>query len=487
MSAIFGQTQTLSQQNGPDVKLVIQGDEFYARYETPEGYTVVYDEMLGLYCYASLLDGEFVSTGFSIAKPAPAGLPLHLKEDGAIRNSKFDERFRNSRPPHLAATPIVETFGPNKGLLEGRQLNKGPVRGLTVLLNFQDVQTTIAADEVTAMLNGDNYTANGNYCSVREYYRLMSSGKLDYQNVVVGPITLSHKRDYYADVLVAEEALNQVVSMGIDLAQFDSKNEGVIDAVSFLYAGEVVYKDNLWPHNWYLDWKHGGYRTELYQISALGAKSSGLSIGTFCHESGHMLCRFPDLYDYGRRDGDFEQSAGIGFHCLMSAGNHNDHGRTPAPVCAYLRYLAGWCPKEVSLNKPAAVEARHGAYDTVYRYRLSRKNEYFLVENRSRLGLDAACPAEGLAVYHCDILGSNEHQAGSAMRHYQCAVLQADGRYDLETNANSGDAGDFFTMAQGTVLDADTTPSSRRWNGRPSGLRISDVSAPGEIIIFRVG
>lgn len=487
MSAIFGQTQTFSQQNGPDVKLVVQGDEYYARYETPKGYTTVYDEMLGLYCYASLVDGEFVSTGATIAGPAPGGLPLHLKEDGDIRNNKFDERFRNARPPHLASTAIVETFGPNKGLLEGRQLNEGVVRGLTILVNFQDVQTTITADEVSAMLNGNSYTTNGNYCSVREYYLLMSSGKLEYQNVVVGPITLSRKRNYYINVLLAEEALNQVVSMGIDLAQFDSKNEGILDAVSFLYAGEVVYKDNLWPHNWYLDWEHAGYRTNLYQISALGGASSDLTIGTFCHESGHMLCRFPDLYDYGRRDGDFEQSAGIGFHCLMSAGNHNNWGRTPAPISAYLRYLVGWCPKVISLNKPALIEAQHGAYDTAFLYRTPMANEYFLVENRSRLGLDAACPADGLAVYHCDILGSNEHQTGSAARHYQCAVLQADGRYDLETNANGGDGSDFFTMTPGTVLDADTRPSSRRWNGESSGLRISDVSAAGETITFRVG
>jgi M6 family metalloprotease-like protein len=487
MSAIFGQTQTFGQENGPDVQLIVQGDEFYARYETVGGYTAVYDEMLGLYCYASLSDGEFVSTGLSIAKPPPDGLPQHLKEDGDIRNNKFNERFRISRPPHLAATPIVETFGPNKGLLEGRQINKGIVRGLTVLVNFQDIQTSVTAEEVSDFLNGDNYTTNGNYCSVREYYRLMSSGKLDFQNIVVGPITLSQKRGYYINTLLAKEALNQVVDLGIDLAQFDSKNEGILDAVSFLYAGEVVYKDYLWPHNFYLDWRHAGYRTNLYQISALGRKSSDLTIGTFCHESGHMLCRFPDLYDYGGRDGDFEQSAGIGVHCLMGAGNHNDRGRTPSPICAYLRFLADWCPEIVLLNKPAVVEAHHGAYDTVFRYRLWRKNEYFLVENRSRLGLDSACPADGLAVYHCDILGSNEHQTGLAARHYQCAVLQADGRYDLETNANRGDAGDFFTMTAGTALDANTQPSSRRWNGKPSGLRISDISAPGEIITFRVG
>ena len=41
MSAIFGETLIFQQDNGPSVELVIFGDEFYARYETTDGYTVV--------------------------------------------------------------------------------------------------------------------------------------------------------------------------------------------------------------------------------------------------------------------------------------------------------------------------------------------------------------------------------------------------------------------------------------------------------------
>ena len=33
---------------------------------------------------------------------------------------------------------------------------------------------------------------------------------------------------------------------------------------------------------------------------------------------------------------------------------------------------------------------------------------------------------DGLAVYHCDRNGSNEHQDGTPEDHYQCALLQAD-------------------------------------------------------------
>ena len=42
--------------------------------------------------------------------------------------------------------------------------------------------------------------------------------------------------------------------------------------------------------------------TDLYLLTSLGRSAGDLSIGTFCHENGHLLCRFPDMYDYGERD-----------------------------------------------------------------------------------------------------------------------------------------------------------------------------------------
>ena len=85
------------------------------------------------------------------------------------------------------------------------------------------------------------------------------------------------------------------------------------------------------------------------------------------------------------------------------------------------------------------------------------------------MDLDRALPASGLAVYHCDILGSNELQEGTAAKHYQCALLQADGRRDLELNVNQGDGGDLFGQTAGVVLSAESSPHSREWDGRDSG------------------
>jgi hypothetical protein len=211
-----------------------------------------------------------------------------------------------------------------------------------------------------------------------------------------------------------------------------------------------------------------------------------MKIGTFCHESGHMLCRFPDLYDYGRRDDDEGKSAGMGTFCLMSSGNHLGQGKTPSPLCAYLRYLTGWVANEISLNEPGTYTARHGDYGAFHVYRSRRDNEYFLIENRSRRELDGALASSGLAIMHCDTFGSNEWEGNSTGRHYQCLLLQADGAGSLERNENTGDDGDLFRLRAGEALHADSVPSTRWWDGTDSGLRIRDISADGEAISFTV-
>jgi len=142
MSAIFGEVLTFGQQNGPDIRLRVFGDEHYARYENLDGYTVVYDEGAGLFCYARLSAGELRSTGIAAGDPPPAGLQRHLQESAAVVEVK--SRARKLRQTARAGgrdhAEVVRTLGPNQGLLEGRVLSTGAVRGLTILVNFQDIR-----------------------------------------------------------------------------------------------------------------------------------------------------------------------------------------------------------------------------------------------------------------------------------------------------------------------------------------------------------
>lgn len=488
MSGIFNEQLTFKQENGPDVRLVVKGDEHYAHYETIDGYTVVYDENQGLYCYAQTEQGRFVSTGIPMSEPPPPELVRHISESEEVRHEKFTIRHTTKRPPPpvTAAGETFHTLGANGGLLPGRRVSSGRVVGLTVLVEFQDVTTTITKQDVEEMLNGQNYTRNGNFCSARDYFLLVSNNKLDYTNVVVGPVKLSRKQQFYVNNSLVPEAMQLAVDTGIDLQQFDSVGDNVIDAVNFLYAGQSRYEEELWPHNATMPMQFGNMRTHFYLLTGLGRFPSDLTIGTFCHENGHLLCRFPDMYDYGNRDGDGFESAGIGAYCLMGAGNHLNNGRTPAPICGYLRELVGWTDV-VDLSQPGVKTARHGDYGNVMKFPTDKLNEYFIVENRTKMGLDQHLPASGLAVYHCDTQGSNEWQEGSSTRHYQCALLQADGRKDLENNGNRGDGGDLYGTIGGTALSDATSPSSRQWDSRDSRLVLSQISEPAEQITFRVG
>jgi M6 family metalloprotease-like protein len=489
MSGIFNEQLTFKQENGPDVRLVVLGDEHYAHYETLDGYTVVYDVDLGLYCYARTIDGRFVSSGVPMNAAPPPDIRRHITESESVRQEKFRLRHAARQPPPtlFTAADTFRTLGPNNGLLTGRRVSTGTVRGLTVLVDFQDVTTNITREDVDEMLNGANFTRNGNFSSARDYFLLVSGGKLDYSNTVVGPVKLSRNQQFYVNNLLVPEAMQLVVQTGVDLTQFDSRGQGIIDAVNFLYAGQSRYEEELWPHNSFLELQFGSLRTNFYLLTGLGTNPSDLSIGTFCHENGHLLCRFPDMYDYGNRDGDGVESAGIGAYCLMGAGNHLNNGRTPSPICGYLRDLAGWCDNRVDLSQPGPKEAHHADYRTLMKYPTDKINEYFIVENRSNIGLDQHLPSSGLAVYHCDTRGSNEFQEGSSTRHYQCALLQADGRLDLEHNNNRGDGGDLYGPISGTALSHATSPSSRQWDNVDSRLLVSQISAPGEVINFQVG
>ena len=178
----------------------------------------------------------------------------------------------------------MRTLGPNQGLLEGRVLSSGPVKGLTILVNFQDVTSTVTRADVNDMLNGTNYTRNGNICSAREYFQTVSSGKLDYTNVVVGPYTLSRNRQFYVNTLLIEEALNLAVADGLDLKQFDSRNENVIDALNVLYAGQTQYNGELWPHNYHIDLRFGNMQDRPLSVDQPGTNGGGF-------EHRHVLSR----------------------------------------------------------------------------------------------------------------------------------------------------------------------------------------------------
>jgi hypothetical protein len=92
MVGVFGEKVSLGQANGPDVELIVSGTELYATYNTPDGFPAVYDDRLGLFCYAKVVDGKFESTGVPVTSPPPAGVVRNATESDDVRMRKIQER-----------------------------------------------------------------------------------------------------------------------------------------------------------------------------------------------------------------------------------------------------------------------------------------------------------------------------------------------------------------------------------------------------------
>jgi subtilisin-like proprotein convertase family protein len=188
-----------------------------------------------------------------------------------------------------------------------------------------------------------------------------------------------------------------------------------------------------------------------------------------------MVCDYPDLYDYGY------ESRGVGVYCLMCAGGHNE--KNPTQICAYLKYKAGWTTEITPTTGQKQVTLTAGKNE-VYIYP-KNQTEYFIIENRQKIGRDVSLTGTGLAIWHVDEFGSNNYEQMSKNRHYECSLEQADNNFDLEYGNNYGDGTDLFNAQNNDLFNDSTAPNSKWWDGSESGMAICEVSNAGTEMTFK--
>jgi len=363
----------------------------------------------------------------------------------------------------------------------------GTFVGLCLLIDFSDAPATISREEVDRFCNQTGYNGFGNHGSVSDFFLENSLGRCRYTNIVVPYYRALHPKTYYTDRTIpqprrAYELMNEAIAFhkaqGFDFSPLTVDSQGFVYAMNVYYAGPVTnnWAEGLWPHSHHLGTAvqlRSGMKAYDYQFTAMGSE---LGLGTFCHENGHMLCDYPDLYDYGY------ESSGVGGYCLMCAGN-NVSERNPIPISAYLKRLSGWAGNVTTITHGATITLEAGTNDFAIYSRGGR--EYFLIENRRRTGRDASLPDEGLAIWHVDEEGDNSHEQMTSGSHYELSLEQADGLFQLERQRNQiGDAGDLFAGPLARFGDS-TLPDSKWWNGTSSNLRIEEVSAADQSITFK--
>ncbi len=238
--------------------------------------------------------------------------------------------------------------------------------------------------------------------SLREYYREQSNGTLDVTGRVFPWTRLDEtKDDFRRQGLGGGGSRTRVLAAALKIIQ-ERYGEDVFDdfqSISFITAGAQVVRrpSALWPHRASI---RVGRKSLPYYLTAEGLQRAA-TIGVHCHEFGHVL-GLPDQYGQAHR-------TGVGVFCVMSVGwrGGGESGTAkPFHLCAWCKIRLGWLeatpidprvgqklwldPVQKSKNQCFKVIARPGA------------REYYLIENRQRVGFDADFPNTGLLIWHVD-------------------------------------------------------------------------------------
>lgn len=503
-------TYDFKQPNGDVIKVVVDGNDYYAEERTTDGALVVYDAAKKGLCYAqvSATGDRLVSTGVLATNASVSAAAGKVRKQpglsAAAKAERAKERYQklHGHAPQAANEKLRKAAA--EATLTGispMAVTTGTMRGLTLIIDFSDVPGSITQAQVNAFLNNVPYTGFGNAQSVRGYFQGVSGGKLDYQNTVTRYYRAKRPKSYYADASLdastrsqelITEALNWLRSTGFDFTTLSRDANNRIKGLNIMYAGNAdsPWSKGLWPHMGWLSpqFCSNGVCTKAYQISDMG---TSLSIGTFVHETGHLLMDWPDLYDY-----DSSSEGSVADFCVMGTGAVGPQSTfRPVPPNGFFRYLAGWATTTelnpaINRTPPTGRLSHTSGAHTLYRWsNPANPSEAFYLEAIYKSDQNLYQPDQGLAIFHTDPNGDNstEWKPYVQMEH-------ADGRRDPENSVNRGDATDLYDGVA-TRTFSDTLPNAltargtnSKWaNGYASGLAVTNISAPARTISFDIG
>lgn len=362
---------------------------------------------------------------------------------------------------------------------------RGALRVIVVLVEFSDRPMGESQGHYEDLFFSTGVLANG---SVKEYFSEVTHGLVDIVGEVIGPYVLPRSLEDYANDAsgtglaqpnartMARDAA-EAADPDVDFSLYDNDGDGFVDAFIVLHAGPGAESTgdtgHIWSHKWVL--AGGAYDADGTNIYAYLTVPENAKIGVCCHELGHLLFGFPDLYDT-----DYS-SEGVGNWCLMGGGSWLGGGEVPAHPSAWCKLQQGW----VSAASPEhAINLQLEDVKTSHKvFRLWRDaspgQEYYLVENRQKSQYDRELPGQGLLVWHVDdSIPDNSNEI-----HPKVALVQADGRQDLENGNNRGDASDPFPGTSNvTAFTEETDPSSLAYSGQDTCVRLENISPSGPVM-----
>jgi M6 family metalloprotease-like protein len=491
---------TLKQPGGETFPAQQFGDEWNNGFETPSGFTIVRDSETGTWEYAvEGPRGGLEPSGKAVGLDAPPTVTKHLRSE-AVADPRAPEQAPALESPALANP------------------NSGTQRSLVILVQFPD-QASVGS--TPAQWSSKFFGATN---SVKDYYDEVSYGQLNItpateghgtaNDGVVGWLTMgtnhpntagntgTANRTLARDAVIAADP-------NVNYASYDSNGDGFLSSrelhVTVIVAGqEAAGWSNLgksvWGHAWSL------FGTERPTVDGVVFGDSGrgggytqfgewhgdhmATIGIMAHELGHDLY-LPDLYDTNSADGTSE---GVGNWSAMGGGtwlavSGAQPGSTPAQLDAWSKSYEGWLtPQRLSGTQAiaqtetnaTAIQLRDNPGGVDWTFNTSSgSGEYFLIENRQRVGYDAALPGCGLLVWHIDETRTSSNLANADETRRLVDLEEADGLNQLDGAGNRGDAGDPYPGSSNSTQFNDTSnPNSRLYSGSSSGVASSSMTGP---------
>jgi immune inhibitor A len=371
----------------------------------------------------------------------------------------------------------------------------GNLKGLVVLVEFKDMRhMPVSTTQYYQKMLFTRGLING-YATYREFYYQNSRGKLDISGDVVGWYEAKKPLSYYVGSeggtgddahtreLIDEAATYAAEQYNGDISQFDADNDGKIDLFMVVHAGqgsESSAGNNFHSHFYpYYGFQVKNKVIDSYDINGEFLYYAGDSRPTvMIHECGHWF-GLPDLYDT-----DYS-SSGVGGWSMM-AFSYMDPS-----FDAWCKYFLGWISEEDGtvvdvLNDMSGVNIPDIHRDDAVVYKLwtygSESQEYYLIENRQRTGLDKGIPGSGLLIWHIDE-SVYPRSANTNEDHPYVKIMQCDGRDDLYHRIGQGDSTDPWPCDQSPKgFNYNSNPSSKSYGGFDTSVAVENISESGDIM-----
>ncbi len=496
-------TMKAQQPDGSMITFLMQGDEFNHQCLTVDGYLIAQDRQ-GSYRYVQLTaDGQPTLEGSPLAHDASMRTAQEVEFVSKLK--KEENTVRQSSPRHTPKTTRFQVDG---------FPTTGEIKCLVILAEFNDLSFTYDYDFHQRMMNEPGFSEEGSTDCAAQYFTDQSMGTFFPKFDVIGPVKLSKNYAYYGandfftgsdqgtGKMIEEACWLAHDKHGVNFADYDNNNDGQVDMVYVIYAGygeaSGAGSDYLWPKKWqlqaeYIECSIDGKSIDVYACSAElfgnpqweqengGHRSS--SIGTVCHEFGHVL-GFADHYSTGE-NGVYR----LGSYDIMDYGPYNNLGHTPPAYNAFERITLGWMtPDTLGLAPMTNVEMEQIATSNkAYVLTTSNPNECYYIEARQLDRWDKYLPSSGMMITHLDFEptswlmnianNNNDHQR------FYLVCADNDPVYDYITGRTS-EKGDLYPYGGNNQFTDESRPSAWTYTGETLDKWITNIRNTDGIVLF---